>query len=58
MTADRVVDMVQTVVNSVKTTIELVGSCCTLVAEALFEAAFNIPEQLCEMLYSMYHISA
>lgn len=36
----------------VKTTIELVGSCCTLVTEILLEAAFNIPEQLCEMLYS------
>lgn len=36
----------------VKTTIELVGSCCTLVTEKLLEAAFNVPEQVCEMLYS------
>jgi len=43
------------VVSSVRTTIELVGSCCTLVTEMLLEAALNIPEQLCEMLYSMYH---
>jgi len=45
------------VVCSVKTTIELVGSCCTLITDMLLEAAFNIPEQVCEMLYSMYQLS-
>ena len=44
------------VVFSVKTTIELVGSCCTLVTEILLEAAFSIPDQACEMLYSTYHV--
>jgi len=42
---------------SVKTNIELVGSCCTLVTEMLLKAAFSISEQLCEMLYSKCHIS-
>jgi len=40
---------------SVKTTIELVGSCCTLVTEMLLDSAFDISEQVCEMLYSMYN---
>ena len=36
---------------------ECVGSCCTLVTEMLLKAEFNISEQMCEMLYSMYHLS-
>lgn len=39
---------------SVVTTIELVGSCCTLVAEKLLAANFGVPPVIIDLLYCRY----